>query len=118
MRGDAKHIMKTLIVFLLFQFVSPALFSIVTLAAMPCTNKSIIAPSHNSIVVPIFLNEQEEKDHEEIANKSGELPPLIDFSNHSFTHTAAQSLRYKGCSHLGRFIYSPPLFAINCSFLI
>ena len=117
MRVDVKHIMRFIIVFLLFQFVSPALFSIVTLVAVPCNNKSVIAPSHNSIIVPLFLKEQEERDHEAIIIKLVELTPLIDFSNHSFTHTAAQSLRFKG-NHSGRFIYSPSIFAFNCTFLI
>ena len=118
MARDTKHMMRTLIVLLLFQFISPSLFSVVTLGSVTGKEKASLTPSHSSIVVPIFLREQEERDHDETPVKAFDLPLLIDFSNHSFTHTASQSLVYKGYNHLVRFGYARPLFELNCTFLI
>ena len=118
MTRDTKYIMRTLIVLLLFQFISPSLFSVVTLGSVSDEKETTLSSAHSSVVIPIFLMEQEEREHEEIFVKSSELIPSIDFSNHSLTHTASQSLLYKGYYNHYRLGYEPPLFKLNCIFLI
>ena len=117
MTRDTKYIMRTLIVLLLFQFISPSLFSVVSLGSVSDDAKHALTPLHSSIIVPIFLNEQEEKDHKEEPVRSADLTLLIDFFNHSLTHSASQSLIFKGCNHQDTF-GCEPVFKLNCSFLI
>lgn len=118
MNRDTKHIMRTLLVLLLFQFVSPSLFSVVTLGAVSEDTKTTVTPIHSSIVVPVFLKEQEEREHEETVIKSYELTVLLDFFNHSLSHTASQSLIYKEYNHHDKSVCQPPLFKLNSTFLI
>ncbi len=118
MNRDTKYIMRTLLVILLFQFVSPLFFSIVTLGSVSEDSKAALVPTHSSIVVPVFLKEQEEREHEESFVKSYELIPLIDFFNQSLSHTASQSLIYKGYNHQDKFGCQPLLFKLNNTFLI
>ena len=119
MSWDVKYIMRTLLVLLLLQFVSPALFSVVTVGSVSEDSKTTFTTAHSSIVVPVFLKEQEEREHEEeTLVKSFELAPLIDFSNQSLSHTASQSLIYKGYTNQDRFGSQPPLFKRNRTFLI
>lgn len=107
--------MRILFVLLLLQSISPCIFSV---AAISSDEKTALAPIHNSIVFPVFLKEQEEREQEETMVRSFDLAPLIDFSNQSLNCTAFQALLYKGYNHQKKFDCQPPLFKINGTFLI
>lgn len=107
--------MRILFVLLLFQSISPSIFSV---AAVSGDEKIALNTTHSSIVFPVFLKEQEEREHGETLVRSFDLAPLIDFSNQSLNCTASQSLLYKGYNNHYKFGSAPPLFKFNCSFLI
>jgi hypothetical protein len=118
MNRNIKHIMRTVLVLLLFQFISPTFFSVVTLGSASEDVKTSFAPIHSSIIVPVFLKEKEEREHEETVDKSFDLIPVVDFFHHSLTHTASQSLILKGYNHQDKFGCQPPLFELYRTFLI
>ena len=115
MTRNTKFIMRILFVLLLFQSISPSIFSV---AAVSSDEKTALAPIHNSIVFPVFLKEQEEREQEETLARSFDLALLIDFSNQSLNCTVFQTLIYKGYNHQEKFDCHPPLFKINRTFLI
>ncbi len=115
MKGNAKLIMRLLFVLLLFQSISPSIFSV---AQAFGGDKTVLTATHSSIVFPIFLKEQEEREQEETAAKSFDFTVLIDFSNQSSNYTAFQYLLYKGYNHQEKFDCQPSLFKINSTFII
>jgi hypothetical protein len=114
-KGNAKLIMRLLFVLLLFQSISPSIFS-VTQASNG--DETVLTSTHSSLIFPIFLKEQEEREQEETEAKSFDLTLLIDFSNQSLNYTAFQALLYKGYNHQEKFDCQPSLFQINSTFLI
>jgi hypothetical protein len=118
MNRDTKNMMRILLVLLLFQFVSPSLFSIVTLGSVSEDAKTVVTPAHSSIVTPVFLKEQEEREHEETYTKPYELTSYIDFCNHSLSHTVSQSIIYKEYNQQDKLSCHPPLFKLHSTFLI
>lgn len=115
---DTKYIMRTLVLLLLFQFISPSLFSVVTFGSVSEDERAFIAPSHSSLVVPILLKEQEERDQEDNFLRSLDLHPIVNLSNHSLAHTASQSLIYKGYNNQDKSSYRPPLYELHRNLLI
>ena len=115
MKRNAKFIMKLLFALLLFQAISPAIFSV---AAVSDGDETRLTSSHSAVVFPIFLKEQEEREQEETEAKPFDLTLLIDFSNQSINYTAFQALLYKGYNHQEKFDCQPSLFQINSTFLI
>lgn len=115
MTRNTKFIMRILFVLLLFQSISPSIFSV---AAVSGDEKTVFTPTHTSIIFPVFLKEQEEREQEETLVRSFDLAPLIDFSNQSLNCTAFQALIYKGYNHQKKFDCQPPLFKIYSTFLI
>jgi len=91
---------------------------VVSLGSVSDEAKTTLAPTHSSIIVPIFLKEKDERDHEETLVKSFDLIPVFDFFNHSLTHTASQSLIYKGHNSQDKFTCKPPLFTLYSILLI
>ncbi len=116
MKGKSILIMRLLFVLLLFQSISPSIFSV---AQASGGDKTALTATHSSIIFPIFLKEQEEREQEETATaKSFDFTILIDFSNQSSNYTAFQYLLYKGYNHQEKFDCQPSLFKINSTFII
>ncbi len=117
MSRDTLHIMRTLVALFLFQFVSPTVLSVVASGASTMDDLAAWAPIHSSITSPVFLKEQEERDHEELSMRTFDAPFITDLSNHSRTHIACQSLVYKGY-YYHKLACAAPLFELHCSYLI
>ncbi len=108
--------MKIALVLMLFQFLSPAFFSIAVQGGFN-HEKLVYHVAHNSIVAPQLLKENDEKEHEEFSSASG-LTQLLDLTVHSSNLTAFHKGKYTYFSDEHRYDSRPALFTINCTFLI
>jgi hypothetical protein len=107
--------MRILLVLLLVQSIAPSIFSE---AAVSSKENTVLTPIHSPIVFPVFVKEQEEREHEESLLRPVDFVPLIDFSNQSHNFTSFQTLIYKGYNHQAKFNCQPPLFELHSTFLI
>jgi hypothetical protein len=112
----SKQIMRIAILLMLFQFISPAF---IPSTALEVSNERIttVHVQHSSIVAPMFLKENEEKENSEFLSVSESAPLLLDLTIHGLNLTASHRNKYSTFPHLAS---SPelPLFTLFCSFLI
>lgn len=112
------QVMRVVLLVLLFQFAAPAFLSVATPGMSGVQNKSVCYHTHhNSLVIPLFLKEKEEKEKE--GKQEGiKLTPLIDFSIHSLVLTESHEALLNHLPYQFRYDYQPPLFSLFCTFII
>lgn len=118
MTGSPKHIMRIVIIALLFQFVSPAFFAVITQGADIRENdRATIHTPHSSIVIPQLLKEKDETEKND-DDFTINLVALIDFTHHSFVLTKSHESKFTPFVFHDRIDHHPPLFTLHRTFLI
>ena len=118
MTGTIKHIMRIVLVLIVFQFIAPAFFPVVSQGAEPNKETSCYHPLHSSIIVPLLLKEKEENEESVSDNSTIHFIPLIDFTDHSFVLTELHENKFIPFVYRDRYDYQPPLFTLHGSFII
>jgi hypothetical protein len=76
----SKQIVRVALILLLFQFLAPAFLPLVV-QEIPADRETAFHPQHNSLVVPLLLKENDEKEHDDVVTSEG-MPPLLDLAAH------------------------------------
>ena len=120
MTGSSKqHIMRIVLVALLFQFVSPVFLSVVTKGNNLCEESHgvTIHPQHSSIIAPQLLKEKDETESK-LEELTINLVTLIDFTNQSSALTESHNTKIIPLVFSQRFDHQPPLFTLHRVFII
>src|SRR5690242_19672242 len=83
----SKQIVRVALILLLFQFLAPAFLPLV-FQEIPADRETAFHPQHNSIVVPLLLKENDEKEHDEVLTSEG-TPLLLDLADHGVNLNAS-----------------------------
>lgn len=123
MTGISRQLMRIVLLALLFQFLSPAFFTVITQSsgsgAIDDHHGVVLHAHHSSIVVPQLLKEKDET--EEFKASILDLVdffPLIDFTDHSFVLTQLHESKFNRFSFSDRIDRHPPLFTLYRVFII
>ena len=121
MAGISRQLMRIVLIALLFQFLSPAFFSVVTQnGSMNEDNHGVVVHTHHSsIVIPQLLKEKDEtEEYKADILDLVDFFPLIDFTDHSFVLTQLHESKLTPFSFGDRIDHQPPLFTLYSVFLI
>ncbi|HEY9046611.1 MAG TPA: hypothetical protein VIN08_11975 [Ohtaekwangia sp.] len=123
MTGVSRQFMRMVLMVLLFQFLSPAFFTIVTQRGnLQQDNHGIsVHAHHSSIVLPQLLKEKDESETEFKASAVADIlnfVPLIDFTNHSFVLAQLHTSRLRSFVFHDRINHQPPLFTLHSVYII
>lgn len=121
MTGISRQLMRIVLLALLFQFLSPAFFSVITQSSgvVDDHHGGVLHAHHSSIVVPQLLKEKDET--EEFKADILDLVdffPLIDFTDHSFVLTQLHESKFNPFAFSDRIDGHPPLFTLYRVFII
>jgi hypothetical protein len=113
------HIMRIIFFLLVFQFISPAFLPVAQGFDSEQDKKPLcLKTEHSSILLPLLLKEKEENEHEESVISFSLNQLIIDFTDHSLALTELHASKYEPI-HFGiRYDHQPPLFTLNCTFII
>lgn len=111
----SKQLVRIAILLMLFQSVAPAFIPVVA-QEIPNNKTATLHVQHNSIVAPLFLKENEEKENSEFLSVS-QPAPLLDLNTHSHNLTASHSNKYSDSVFCNRYP-QPSRHTLFCSFLI
>jgi len=111
------HIMRFILVLLLFQFIAPAFTIVNAQGAVPDRKTCDYHQLHHSIVIPLLLKEKEETESRGDDHIADPVP-LIDFTHHSYVLAEFHGLKLTPFIYHYRYDHQPPLFALHSSFLI
>lgn len=112
----SKLMMRIALLFMLFQFFAPSVFSVVT-QGPPNTRETNYHTRHNSIVAPLFIKEKDENELEENSYTRNQTP-ILDFAIHSLNLKATHSCVSNYVPSDVLYDSHPALFASYCTFLI
>ena len=110
------HIMRFILVLLLFQFMAPVLPSASAQDDMP-DHQTCVYPQHHALIMPVLLKEKEETESRS-ADSFAPSVPLIDFSDHSCVLAEFHTAKSTPSLYDYRYDRCPPLFTLHSSFLI
>jgi len=111
------HIMRIVLVLLVFQFTAPAFLSVSAQGTEPSQETCGYHPLHNSLVIPILLKEKEETESR-CDDSFTDFVALIDFSDHSCVLAEFHASRFTPFVYRSRYDHRPPLFTLYGAFLI
>jgi len=111
----SKQIVRVALILLLFQFLAPAFLPMVV-QEIPADRETAFHPQHNSIVVPLLLKENDEKEHDDVFTSEG-MPPLLDLAAHGVNLIASYQNKLTIVSAPDSYPQRP-LFTLFCTFLI
>ena len=110
------HITRIVVLLLMAQFTTPA-FRPAVLVDEDNRNRIVYQPVHTSVLIPLVLKKKEENKF-----KDGILSfvsaPLIDFTDHTLALTRLHQAKYNPVPCGQWYDHQPPLFALNCTFVI
>jgi hypothetical protein len=115
MIGISRQIVRVALLVLLFQFVGPAFLPVIT-QEISVSKETTISVQHTSIVVPMFLKENDEKESAAFSSESA-ATPLLDLSSHSFNLTAVHDNKHAEV-YEAHGVLHPPLITLFCTLLI
>lgn len=121
MTGISRQLMRIVLLALLFQFLSPAFFTVITQSDSLIDDHHgvVLHAHHSSIVVPQLLKEKDET--EEYKTDILDLVdffPLIDFTDHSFVLTQLHESKFNRFAFSNTIDRHPPLFTLHRAFII
>ena len=111
------HIMRFIVVLLLFQFMAPAFTLVNTQGIGPNREACIWRQKCHSLIIPVLLKEKEETESRG-DDSFADCAPLIDFSAHTCVLAAFHTARSTPFIHHHPYDHRPPLFTLHRSFLI
>lgn len=121
MTGISRQLMRIVLLALLFQFLSPAFFTVVTQSSGVIDDHHglVLHAHHSSIVVPLLLKEKDEtEEYKAEVIDLVDFSPLIDFSDHSFVLTQLHESKFDPLAFSNRIDRHPPLFTLHRAFII
>ena len=110
------HIMRFVLVLLLFQFIAPGLIPVSAQATRSNRDIYIYDQQHHSLVMPVLLKEKEETESRDDA--FADVAPLIDFSDHRYVLAEFHTAKLTPFVYRQRYNLQPPLFMLHGAFLI
>jgi len=111
------HIMRFVLVLLLFQFIAPAFPSVDAQDSVPDRETCVYHKLQHSIIIPVLLKEKEETESRSDDSFTGVIP-LIDFSDHSYVLAEFHTSKFTPFIYHDRYDHRPPLFTLHGSYLI
>jgi hypothetical protein len=116
MRRVSQRIMMVALVLVLFQFLAPAFFPMVV-QEIPQADAKYFHVQHSSIVAPLLLKENDERELEEVVSIPA-LSALLDLTVHGFNLTASHTGKNRYFTDEQHYNPQPALFTRYCTFLI
>jgi hypothetical protein len=114
-----RHVMRTVLIALLIQVVSPAFLSIITQGANPIhSDHPSLHAHHCSVVIPQLLKEKDDESDDKADNVTANYVALIDFTDHTAVLTQHHENKITPFIFRDRFDPHPPLFTLHGVFLI
>ncbi|WP_333820195.1 hypothetical protein [Ohtaekwangia sp.] len=120
MAGLSRQLMRLVLVALLFQFLSPAFFTVMEDHDQQSNGCATAIHAHyNTLAIPQLLKEKDETEFktDDILDIAGFIP-LLDFSAHSFVLAQLHTIRFRPFNFSDRIDQHPPLFTLYSSFII
>jgi hypothetical protein len=117
MNEARNHIMRIVLVLILFQFTAPAFLSVNAQGTEPTQGTCGYHALHNSLVIPILLKEKEETESR-CDDSFIDFVALIDFSDQRYVLREFHASRFTPFIYRSRYDYRPPLFTLYGAFLI
>lgn len=108
--------MRVVLLLMLFQFFTPPFFTLVA-PEISKVNTAAYHVQQNSMVAPLLLKENDEKENKEFSSIST-LAPLLDFTIHTLNLAATHKKKYAYLSNDQRYDLQPSRFTLHCTFLI
>ena len=120
MTGTTKHVMRMVLLALLFQFICPV-FLTTTVQGSPSSEHQQDADNihvhHNSIILPLLLKEKDETEVETL-DFSVSFVALIDFSRQSSLLSEFHKTKLIPFVYHDHIDHHPPLFTLYSVYLI
>jgi hypothetical protein len=122
MTGISRQLMRIVLLALLFQFLSPAFFTVITQSSggvVEDHHSVVLHAHHSSIVIPQLLKEKDET--EEFKADVLDLVdffPIIDFTDHSFVLAQLHESKFNPFTFSDHIDRHPPLFTLYRTFII
>jgi len=110
------HIMRFILVLLLFQLIAPVLPTVSAQDDVP-DHQACVYQSHHALIIPVLLKEKEETESRGDDSFTHAIR-LIDFSDHSSVLAEFHTSRFTPSLYDYRYDHRPPLFMLHSSFLI
>lgn len=120
MTGISRQLMRIVLLALLFQFLSPAFFTVIqSSGVVDGHHGAILHAHHSSIVVPQLLKEKDEtEEYKADVLDLVDFFPLIDFTDHSFVLTQLHESKFSRFAFSNCIDRHPPLFTLYRVFII
>lgn len=114
-----QHIMKTVLIALVIQVVSPA-FLLREHANPVFSSDPSLHTHHCSLIIPQLLKEKEESDSDKKTddNATTSFVALIDFTDHTSVLTQYHEYKITPFAFQDRFDHLPPLFTLHGVYII